>query len=77
MDTRQLRDNRSAFCAAELVKYRGQWIALSSDGRRIIASAPDFVELDSLLLALGENPEQVALEYIETDASFVTGPETA
>ena len=77
MGTRQVRESRSAFRAAELVKYRGQWIAFSGDGRRIIASAPDFVELDSLLLALGEDPEQVALEYIETDASFVTAPETA
>ena len=76
MSTQELRENRSAFRRAELAKYRGQWIAFSLDGRRIIASAPDFVELDSLLLALGEDPEQVALEYIEADASFVTGPET-
>jgi hypothetical protein len=76
MDTRQLRENRSAFPAAELVKYRGQWVAFSRDGRRVVASAPDFVELDALLLAMGEDPEQVALEYIDTDEGFVTGPET-
>jgi hypothetical protein len=76
MDTRQLRENRSAFPAAELAKYRGQWVAFSMDGRRIVAGTPDFVELDALLLAMGQDPEQVALEYIDADVSFVTGPET-
>ena len=76
MDTRQLRENRAAFPAADLAKYRGQWVAFSVDGRRIVAGAPDLVELDNLLVAMGENPEQVALEYIDTDASFVTAPET-
>ena len=28
------------------------------------------------LALAGENPERVALEYIDTDVSFVTGPET-
>jgi hypothetical protein len=76
MNTRQLRDNRSAFPAAELVKYRGQWVAFSGDGRRVIAGAPDLVELDALLVAMGEDAEQVALEFIDADESFVTGPET-
>ena len=76
MDTRQLRENRAAFPAADLAKYRGQWVAFSMDGRRIIAAAPELVELDALLLAMGENPKRVALEYIDTDPSFVTGPET-
>ena len=76
MDTQQLRENRSAFPRAELAKYHGQWVAFSSDGRRLIASAPEFVELDALLLALGEDPERVALEFIDSDDSFVTAPET-
>jgi hypothetical protein len=76
MNTRQLRENRSAFPTTELVKYRGQWIAFSIDGRRIIASAPDFVELDAFLLAMGENPERLTFEFIDDDDSFVTGPET-
>ncbi len=77
MDTRQLRENRSAIPTAELDKYRGQWVAYSGDGRRVVASAPDLVELDALLIAMGEDPEQAALEFIDADESFVTGPETA
>jgi len=76
MDTRQFRENRSAFPAAELVRYRGQWVAFSGDGRRLLAASPDFVDLDNLLRAQGENPEQVALEFIDTDEGFLTGPET-
>ena len=76
MDTRQLRENRSTFPAAELAKYRGKWIAFSNDGRQIVSSAPDLAELDARLLALGEDPERVVLEFIDADESFVTGPET-
>ncbi len=47
-----------------------------SDGRPIIASSTDFVELDALLSAMGENPELLPFEFIDVDDSFVTGPET-
>jgi hypothetical protein len=76
MDTRQLRENRSAIPAAELAKYRGQWVAFSDDGRRVVAGAPELVELDALLVAMGEDPERVALEFIADNDGFVTGPET-
>jgi len=76
VNIRQLRENRSAFPAAELVKYRGQWVAFAGDARRVVASAPDLVELDALLVAMGENPERMALEFIDPDVSFVSGPET-
>ena len=76
MDTRQIRENRAAFPADELAKCRGQWVAFSRDGRRIIAAAPDLIELDALLVAQGEDPEQAALEFIDVDEGFVTGPET-
>jgi hypothetical protein len=77
MDIRQFRENRSALSAAELQKYRGQWVAFGMDGRRIIASAPDFLELDTLLQTMGVDPELVVLEFFDADESFVTGPETA
>jgi hypothetical protein len=35
------------------------------DGRRIIASSQDLPTLDSLIVAAGENPEDIALERIE------------
>jgi len=64
MNTRQFQGNRSAFPAGELAKYRGQWIAFSSDGRRIVAGAADLERLEEQLAALGEDPQQVLLEHI-------------
>jgi hypothetical protein len=73
MDTRQLRENRSLFPAAELLRYRGQWVAFRLDGQRIVAGARTLGELDTLLVRLGENPEKVALEYIDFEDSYLGG----
>jgi hypothetical protein len=72
MRTQQFRENRSAYSADELAKYRGQWIAFSMDGRRIVANASDFVELDTLLRGQGEDPERVVLEFIDVDDKFAS-----
>jgi hypothetical protein len=64
MNYRQYRVNRSAFPPAELARYRGQWVAFSLDGRRLIAAAEDIERLEEQLAALGEDPQQVALEHI-------------
>ena len=76
MDTRQLRENRSLFPIAELMRYRGQWVAFSLDGRRIVASAVALGELDALLVRQGEDPEQVALEFIDVEDSYLGRAET-
>ncbi|MFL5341884.1 MAG: hypothetical protein ACJ8F7_17195 [Gemmataceae bacterium] len=64
MNHRQYRANRSAFPPAELAKYRGQWVAFSLDGRRLLAGAEDIERLEEQLATLGEDPQQVALEHI-------------
>lgn len=61
------RENRARFALAELRSYQGQWVAFSLDGRRIIASSHDLGALDSMVIAAGENPEEVALERVELD----------
>jgi hypothetical protein len=76
MDTRQLRENRARFPAAELARYRGQWVAFSMDGWRLVASAVTLGELDALLAALGEDPEKVALEFVDFEDSYLGGAET-
>ena len=58
-----------------LVKYHGQWVAFSLDGRRIIAGSEDLATLDNLIVAAGEDPEQVAFERIEVDDIFLGGAE--
>jgi hypothetical protein len=58
-----------------LTKYHGQWVAFSSDGRRIIASSEYLVTLDSLVVAAGADPEQVGLERIGLDDICLGGGE--
>jgi hypothetical protein len=75
MITQEYRENRARFSWADLMKYQGQWVAFSLDGKKIIASDQDLGKLDSLLIAAGENPENVALERIESDDCFLGGAE--
>jgi antitoxin (DNA-binding transcriptional repressor) of toxin-antitoxin stability system len=75
MNPHEYRENRARFPLAELVKYDGQWVAFSRDGRRIIASSDDLATLDRLVVAAGEDPEQVALERIELEDSYLGGAE--
>lgn len=75
MDPRSFRENRSCLPRAELASYQGQWVAFSLDGRRIIASSHDIDVLDKLVIAAGEDPEQVALERIELDDISLGGAE--
>jgi hypothetical protein len=58
------------------MRYRGQWVAFSLDGRRIVASAAELGELDTLLVRRGEDPEKVALEFIDFEDSYLGGAET-
>jgi hypothetical protein len=64
MNRQQYRTNRVTFPPAELARYRGQWVAFSPDGRRILAGAEALERLEEQLAALGEDPQQVVLEHI-------------
>jgi hypothetical protein len=75
VNCREYQHNRACFSVAQLAKYRGQWVAFSPDGSRILASSEDLVTLDSLPVAAGEDPEQVALERIELEDSLLGGAE--
>lgn len=72
---REFQENRARIPLAELGKYRGQWVAISPDGRRIIAGNDDLAALDQLIVAAGEDPERVALERIECDDVYLGAAE--
>ncbi|MGI8981030.1 MAG: hypothetical protein ACR2FY_17520 [Pirellulaceae bacterium] len=57
--------NRMAIPTAEWQRYIGQWVALSADGSRIVAGAPNIGELEVKLRELGVNPEEVVFEGVE------------
>ena len=64
MNRQHYRNNRVTFPAAELARYCGQWVAFSPDGRRILAGAEAVECVEEQLAALGEDPQEVVLEYI-------------
>lgn len=62
--------NRQRFTPTELAPYVNQWVAFSLDGRRIVAAAPSLLVLDQQIVALGESPQHVGLEFLsDEDAS--------
>jgi hypothetical protein len=75
VNSQEYRQNRARFLLAELIRYNGQWVAFSRDGRRVIASNDDLAELDSLVMAAGEDPEQMAFERIELEDVYLGGAE--
>ena len=68
MNMQDYLKNRVAFPLAELAKHRGEWVAWSPDGTRLVATSRTPDALDDLVRAAGENPEDCAVEGIpETD----------
>jgi hypothetical protein len=65
----------AAYTPEELEQYRGQWVAFSADGARIIAGSPTLAGLDAQVRAAGEDPERVLLERIPGSESIRSGSE--
>jgi hypothetical protein len=74
MDRQLFQKNRRAFPLEELARYRGQWVAFSSDGCRIIAGADSLGQLMDQLEAMGENLQEVGFESVPgPDDDFYLG----
>jgi hypothetical protein len=72
MDMQQYLKNRLAFPLEELAKHRGEWVAWSPDGTRLVAASRNPEDLDALIRAAGEDPEECPLEGIP-DSDCVVG----
>ncbi len=75
MNMQEYLRNRHAFHAFpldELAKHRGEWVAWSPDGRRLVATSHDPIALDDPVRAAGENPENCLVEGI-LDSDCVIG----
>jgi hypothetical protein len=59
--------NRARFDPAVLAQYRGELIAWSPDGTRIIAHARDDESIYQLLDEAGEDPGLCLVEYVGDD----------
>jgi hypothetical protein len=72
MNMQEYLRNRVTFPLDELAKHRGEWVAWSPDGRRLVATSRDPDALDDLIRAAGEDPENCPIEGIP-DADCVIG----
>ena len=72
MNMQEYLKNRLAFPLEELATHRGEWVAWSPDGTRLVASSKNPDELDELIRAAGEDPEDCPIEGIP-DADSVLG----
>src|SRR5262245_35797512 len=72
MDMQQYLKNHCAFPRAALAKHRGEWVAWSPHGTRLVATTRDPAALDALVCAAGENPKNRLIEGVP-DADCVIG----
>ncbi len=69
------RENRPKISPEEIRKHRGEWVAFSGDGCRIIASDPDLGGLGKCLDAAGIDQRDVVFEQIPSTDTFFGGAE--
>jgi hypothetical protein len=73
MNMQEFLKNRAAFPVAELAKHRGEWVAWSPDGTRLVAASRNPDALDDLIRAAGENPETCPVTGIPDSDSVLGG----
>ena len=64
MTTPEYQTNRAALPRAALEPYAGRWVAFSPDGQRIVASGETLEHLEDQIVAAGQDPQAVILEYL-------------
>jgi len=73
MDVQEFLKNRLAFPPEELAKHRGEWVAWSPDGTRLVATSRDPDALDDLVRAAGEDPAECCVLGIPDEDSVLGG----
>jgi hypothetical protein len=51
----------------DLIRYRGNWVAWSRDGRKVLVASPDPYKLCELIDAAGLQPGEYILSGIEVE----------
>lgn len=69
--TNTYRNNRDKFTLDQLRLYDGKWVAFSTDGKQVVASAPSIAELASELRRAQIELHQAVLEHIEIDSAEI------
>ena len=64
-DVRSYSKNRSQVPAEDLVRYAGQYVAWSPDGREVLAYGADPDLVEKQLVAAGLDPAVVVVGYVD------------
>jgi hypothetical protein len=51
----------------DLIRYRGNWVAWSSDGRKVLVATPDPSKLFDLIDAAGLKPGEYILDALDAE----------
>ena len=73
MDIQKFLEQRQQFPLDELARHRGEYVAWSPDGTRIVASSPDLDTLEQLVCAAGEDPQDCTIEGIPQYDAVIGG----
>jgi hypothetical protein len=64
IEINEFRRNQARFSRQELEKFKGQYVAWSPDGTRILAADPDAARLDAFLVAEGFDPSEILVSLV-------------
>lgn len=72
MDPRLYGQNRPEL-EGKLAGLRGQWVAISEDGSKLLAAAPTMADLEGELGRQGIRPDLVVFERVPEDDDLCLG----
>jgi hypothetical protein len=67
----EFQKNRPHFPNEELLKYNGNWVAFSADGKRIVACGKTLDDLVESVKAIGGDMQNVGMERVEYEPFVV------
>jgi hypothetical protein len=69
------RANRPHIPAEALEPHSGKWAAISADGRRVVTSANEYAELERRLVEIGQDSQEVVVEFLGPEEICLGGAE--
>lgn len=73
MDMQRFQKNRQQFPPEELARYAGKYVAWDPDGKHILASNEDELQLANAVLAAGHNSAEVLIAFVPAEDEVLLG----
>lgn len=61
----EFQQNRPSFPWEELLKYNGNWVAFSADGRQVVAYGETLEEMFNNVEAANEDKHEIVIERVQ------------